>query len=85
MLTAISLFDFSNSYEKYKSQDNSQDKEKREVYDGKIFEGDGDLMLRNTYSIDSKIEMARKYWSGETQSNNQEMLFVGCAEVVEIR
>lgn len=51
---------------------------------GKLFKGDGNLMLRNTLSINSKIDMARKYWNAETNSNNKELLFVGDVEVVEI-
>lgn len=54
--------------------------------DGKIFKGDGSLMLRNTFSVDSKIEMARAYWGQKTQSQKeyQEILFEGKAEVVNI-
>ena len=51
---------------------------------GKLFKGDGNLMLRNTFSIDSKIEMAHKYWNAETNSDNEELLFIGDVEVVKI-
>lgn len=51
---------------------------------GKIFEGDGSLMLRDTFSVDCKVKMARKYWKNETSSCSQEILFVGEAEVVEV-
>ena len=53
---------------------------------GKIFKGDGDLMLRNTHSLNSKVEMAKIYWRGQTYFNslNKEILFQGNAQVVEI-
>jgi len=51
---------------------------------GKVFEGDGNLMLRNTFSLNSKLEMARQYWSGSNNSSLPEILFAGKAEVVEI-
>ena len=51
---------------------------------GKLFKGDGNLVIRNTNSIDCKIEMARKYWNQETTSENIELLFVGDVEVVDI-
>lgn len=51
---------------------------------GKIFEGDGSLMLRNTYSLNSKIDMARQYWNGSNNPIMSEILFVGTAQVVEI-
>ena len=50
---------------------------------GRIFQGDGNLMLRNTYSLNSKIEMAKKYWSG-TSNELPEILFEGKAKVIEI-
>lgn len=51
---------------------------------GKIFVGDGNLMLRNTYSLNSKIDMARQYWKGTENPTLPEILFVGKAEVIEI-
>ncbi len=51
---------------------------------GILFKGDGSLMLRNTNSINSKIEMARKYWGQKTISKNKELLFIGDVEVVDI-
>ena len=51
---------------------------------GNVFEGDGNLMLRNTFSLNAKIEMARQYWSGSNNPKLSEVLFVGKAEVVEI-
>ena len=51
---------------------------------GTAFEADGDLMLRNTLSINSKIEMAKKYWQGTTNSKHPEVLFVGEAEISEV-
>ena len=51
---------------------------------GKIFKGDGNLMLRNTLSLNSKIDMARQYWQGTENPVLPEILFVGKAEVEEI-
>lgn len=51
---------------------------------GKIFRGDGNLMIRNTRSLESKFELARKYWNNATKSDNEEILFIGNAEVEEI-
>lgn len=51
---------------------------------GILFKGDGSLMLRNTNSIDSKIEMARKYWGQKTISKDKELLFIGNVEVIDI-
>ena len=51
---------------------------------GKIFKGEGNLMLRNTLSLNSKKEMARQYWQGIENPVLPEILFVGKAEVKEI-
>lgn len=51
---------------------------------GKIFKGEGNLMLRNTLSLNSKKEMARQYWQGTENPVLPEILFVGKAEVKEI-
>ena len=41
-------------------------------------------MIRNTRSLESKFELARKYWNNATKSDNEEILFIGNAEVEEI-
>ena len=63
-------------------------KEDYKVYkvklDGKIFCGNASLVLRQTVSLDKKIEQARKYWSSNNNSNlMSEYLFEGKFEVVE--
>lgn len=51
---------------------------------GKIFKGEGNLMLRNTLSLNSKKEMAWQYWQGTENPVLPEILFVGKAEVAQI-
>lgn len=52
--------------------------------EGKVFVGDGNLMLRNTLSINSKFEIAKSYWENKSECKEEEILFEGNAEVIEI-
>ena len=51
---------------------------------GKIFKGESALMLRNTYSMDNKKQMAKEYWKKKTKFIEPEILVEGQIEVIEI-
>ena len=51
---------------------------------GNIFKSEGNLMTRNTLSMNSKLKMAHEYWKGVKNHVEPEILVDGDIEVVEI-
>ncbi len=51
---------------------------------GNIFKAEGNLMLRNTQSMNSKFQMAQDYWQEKTDFVEPELLIEGEAEVLQI-